>query len=124
MKTVAECANQVRFQSNNMLKIPEPKHGPVDRTKKLFPYLGRQVFDVRGIRRACVRERVWPCAPRCVQKTLVTFRALPSFVVWASNYPLRAKIWALQRNSLGFTRIDAETSCKALISTMSSQDLA
>src|SRR5450432_2813736 len=104
-----------------MSKISEPAHRPDDRTKKLFPYLRCQAFAVRDIRRPCVRERVRPCAPRGIQKTLVTFGAIPSFVILTSNYPLGAKIWALQRNTPDFIRIDEGTSRKARISTISSQ---
>jgi poly-gamma-glutamate capsule biosynthesis protein CapA/YwtB (metallophosphatase superfamily) len=36
----------------------------------------------------------------------MTLGAVPSFVIWASNYPLRAKVWVLQRNTPDFMRID------------------
>ena len=36
----------------------------------------------------------------------MTLGAVPSFVIWATDYPLRAKVRALQRNTPDFTRID------------------
>jgi hypothetical protein len=36
----------------------------------------------------------------------MTLGAVPSFVIWASNYPLRAKVSVLQANTPDFTRID------------------
>jgi len=36
----------------------------------------------------------------------MTLGAVPSFVIWASNYPLRAKVWAFQENTPDFTGID------------------
>jgi len=36
----------------------------------------------------------------------MTLGAVPGFVIWASNYPLRAKVWAFQENTPDFTRID------------------
>jgi hypothetical protein len=36
----------------------------------------------------------------------MTLRALSSFVIWARNHPLRAKVWALQANTPDFTGLD------------------
>src|SRR6266404_1418318 len=88
-----------------MMQGSEPTHRPEDRTKKVLPYLPCQVFAVSDICRTCVRKRVRPCAPRSIQKTLMTLGAVPSFVIWASNYPLGAKVWAFQENTPDFTRI-------------------
>jgi hypothetical protein len=36
----------------------------------------------------------------------MTLGAVPSFVIWASNYPLGAKVRAFHENTPDFTRID------------------
>lgn len=51
----------------------------------------------------------------------MTFGALRSFVVWASNYPLGAKVWTFQRNTQDFNRLDEGISDKALTGATSSQ---
>src|SRR6202795_1497300 len=104
------------------MQVSEPTHGPEDRTKKLFPYLSCQVFAVSDIRQTCVRKRVRPCAPRSIQKTLMTLGAVPGCVIRASNYPLGAKIWSLQQNTPDFAQIDETDFGEVLIGITSSQD--
>src|ERR1700720_4609871 len=105
-----------------MMQVSEPTHRPEDRTKKVFPYLGCQVFGVSDIRRTCVRKRGRPCAPRSIQETLMTLGSVPRCIIWASNYPLGAKIWTLQRNTPDFTRIDEADFGEVLIDVTSSQE--
>ena len=105
-----------------MVQGSEPTHRPEDRTKKVFPYLTCQVFAVSNIRRTCVRKRVRPCAPRGIQKTLMTLGAVPRCIIWASNYPLGAKIWTRQQNTPDFTRIDEADFGEVLIGVTSSQE--
>src|SRR5712692_737275 len=52
----------------------------------------------------------------------MTLGAVPSFVIWASNYPLRAKVWAFQENTPDFTRSTKQISGEILIGVTSSQE--
>ena len=52
----------------------------------------------------------------------MTLGAVPRFVIWASNYPLRAKVWAFQENTPDFTGIDEQDFGEVLIGVTSSQE--
>ena len=52
----------------------------------------------------------------------MTLGAVPRCIIWASNYPLGAKIWTLQQNTPDFTRIDEADFGEILIGVTSSQE--